>query len=180
MAKANKKSKEQKNNEIEKIKEYLKTYNTVLVIKNSSIQNICLQSLRSIVDGKVVFVKKTLLSKSYPRLNYEEDIFLVFTNDDQIDKIKEFEYKSFLEVGEKSPAEVAIPSGIIHNKRLAQLVKPVETKGANTHLLADFTVVLENEEVNEKSCEILKIKGLRLANKKLEILDTIESKDLLQ
>lgn len=180
MAKLSKKSKAEKISEIDKIKEYIEKYDTVAILQNEDVQNTCLQELRSSIQGKIVFGKKSLLQRVFPRVSYEENFFMVFTNATEIEKLQSAEYMSYLRVGEVAPVDVVIPSGVVRNKKLIGIVKPVENQGANTILLEDFTVVSKGEEIDAKSCEILKIRGERLIPRKFKIIDSFASKELLE
>lgn len=179
MAKLVKKSKEEKVNELQKIKDYLTKYSTLVIVENKDIQNKCLQKLRSMLDGKVVFAKKSLLQREYPQLNFEKNFFMVFINDEEVEKLKGFEYATFLAPGDISPVDITIPTGIIRNKKLIGLLTPVGSQGAHTLLLEDFKVVSEGEAAENKACEILNIQGQRLAYAKLNFLEVMETKKLL-
>lgn len=178
MSKIQKKDKTARGDECSKIKNYLEQFDTVVVVKNTEIQNVCLQTLRSSINGKVVFVKKSLLQKKFPTLCYEQNFFLIFTNISEIEKIKSFNYVGFLEEGDVVSEDITIPAGLIKNDKLHKYLKPLEQKGANTYLLKDFTVVKAGETIDEKASTILKIKGDRLAHKPIVIIDIIESKSI--
>lgn len=178
MAELIKKSKEKKLENLKKIEEYIKKYSIVIIAENNDIKNDCLKRLRSCLNGKVVFAKKSLLQRHYPSLNYDKNFFLIFTDDSELEKLNFFEYSSFLESGELSPINYIIPAGEIKNTKLASLLKPIEKKGSNTKLLKNFTVVLSGNPANSKAVEILKINDCRLINRKLTILDKLESKEL--
>ncbi|KAM0681337.1 Rpl10p [Glugoides intestinalis] len=179
MAKLVKKTKEEKITELQKIKECLEKYSTLVIVENCDTQNKCLQRLRSTLDGKVIFAKKSFLQLKYPQISFEKNFFLVFINEEELKKLKEFEYATFLVPGDISPVDITIPNGIIRNKKLAGLLKPVRTQGAHTILLEDFNVVSEGKVAEEKACEILNIQGQRLAFAKLNFLEVMETKNLL-
>lgn len=178
MPKIGKKEKTVKLGEIEKITEYLEKYDTVAVVENTEIQTACIQALRTSLDGKVVFTKKSNLQRTYPSLCYDQSFFLVFINSSEIEKIKTFNFVSFLEAGDMVSEDVIIPAGLIKNTKLHQFLKPLENKGANTYLKADFTVARAGEPLDEKAAKILKIQGERLIQKPINILDIIEAKSI--
>lgn len=178
MAKLSKKSKEDKHGKLEKTQEYLKNYNTLAIVENSDIQNQCLQKLRGWLNGKVVFVKKSLLQRKYPELAYKENFFLVFTNEEELEKLAAFEYEGFLNAGDASSANIVISAGLVRNRKLLPFLQPIENKGANSYLLEDYQVISEGQIATNETAEILKIRGYRLAKRRLSILSTFRSNAL--
>lgn len=178
MSKIQKKDKTAKLEEFERIKKYLEQYDTVVVVKNTELQNFYLQTLRSSIDGKVVFAKKSLLQRYFPSLFYDQNFFLIFTNISEIEKIKSFNYMGFLEEGDKAPENIIISAGLIKNQKLHKYLKNIEHKGANTYLLEDFIISKEGEVIGENASNILKVKGERLAEKPIVIIDIIEAKSI--
>ncbi len=180
MPKITKKEKTVKLGEIEKITEYLKTFDTIAVVENIDFQNTCIQSLRTSIEGKIIFSKKSLLQRYYPSLCFDKNYFLIFTNGSEIEKIKSFNFLTFLEAGDLVSEDIVIPAGLIKNQKLHTYLKPLDIKGANTYLTADFKVVEAGNEIDEKAATILKIKGERLVHKPIKIIEILETKNIKQ
>lgn len=178
MGKISKKEKTVKLDELEKMKEYVKQYDTVVIVENNDIQNVCLQTLRSSIEGKVVFAKKSILQRYFPALCSDKNFFLIFTNSSEVDKIRSFNFVSFLEAGDSVSENIVISAGLIKNPKLHPFLKPLEHKGANVYLTQDFIVASAGEPLDEKAAKILRIRGERLIQKPITILDAIETKSL--
>jgi len=178
MAELKKKSKDDKIAAVNKIPEYLEKYNTVVLALHSSIQNKCLQRLRSSLDATVVFAKKSLLQRKFPALCHDEDFFLIFTNDTELDKLQAFEFNDFIRVGEASPIDHVIPAGPIRNERQAALLQPIEKTGALSVLKEDYTVIQKGQVADEKAVELERLFCMRAMPRRLTILSSIESKSL--
>lgn len=180
MAALKKKSKNEKIEEIKKIEESAKIYDTVVFVENTDIQNTCFQNLRSLIDGRVFIVKKALFQRTFLNVNFKENYFVIFTNSSELDKIKNFEYNGFLAEGDITPKTIIMKAGVIKNKKLEDLLTPVERKGSNVTLLEDYVVCEEGDKVNKKQAEILVIRGDRICKRKMNILDIKSSSDLVK
>lgn len=178
MAELVKKSKEEKLESIRKIQEYLGKYNTVVVVENTDIRNQCLQKLRLLLNGKVLFAKKSLLQKSYPQLSFGKSFFLVFVDDAELEKVSSFKYSAFMKVGEAAPADLIIPAGVVKNAKLASMLRPIEKKGSTFHLLEDFKVLSKGQLADERAVEILKARDIRATERSLAIIEQFGSDEL--
>lgn len=180
MAKPSKKSKRERIADVQKIGDHLGRYDTVVFVENTDIQNTCLQSLRSAIDGMVVVVKKTLFQREYPSVNFEQNYFVVLTTQSELEKLKAFRCSTFLKDGDVSPETVVIKAGVVRNAKLADYVKPVERNGAVTSLLQDFVVCEKGDTLQKTQAKILQIKGERLGLRTLSILGIRDSKELIR
>lgn len=179
MVKPAKKSKAEKIGGVQKIADCLYKYGTVAFVENADIQNTCLQALRSAIGGKVVVVKKAIFQRAYPSVNFEQNYFLVLTAQSELEKLKAFKHNTFLEAGDICPETVVVRAGVIRNAKLADYVKPIERKGANTLLLQDFVICESGDVLQESQAKILKIMGNRLGSRTLNILGIKDSRDLV-
>lgn len=180
MAKLVKKTKEAKVNDIKKCEQYLEKYDTVVFIENNDIQNTCLQSLRSLISGKIMVLKKTLFQRMFLNVSFSQQYFVVFVDKSEVEKLKTFEYKSYIEPGEVATETVIIKSDVVRNKKLIDYLKPLESQGANTLLTEDFVVCEKGDEVDSKQASILKILGNRIVSRPLNILEIRLSKDMVK
>lgn len=181
MAKLAKKTKQQKTDDLERCNEYLSKYDTVIFIENNSMLNTCFKALRELlVSGKIMVVKKSLFQRMFSEINFQQDYFLAFVNEEEINKIKEFQYKAFMEAGDIAPETHIIKSGKINPPKLIDYLSPIENEGANSILLEDFTVCEKDDKISAKQAEILKILGKRLIFKPLNVLDIKKSKDMIK
>lgn len=180
MTKPSRKSKAERIADVQKIKDHLAGHDTVVFVENTDIRNMCLQSLRSSIAGKVMVVKKTLFQREYPSVNFEQNYFLVLTSQSELEKLKAFKHSAFLEAGDISPETVVIKAGTVRNPKLANYVEPIERNGAVTSLLQDFVVCEKGDALEEAQARILKMKGDRLGLRSLSILGICDAKDLIR
>ncbi|ELA42251.1 uncharacterized protein VICG_00650 [Vittaforma corneae ATCC 50505] len=178
MAELSKKSKEEKIEGVRKIQAYLSKYSTVVVVENTDIKTQCIQRLRSLLRGKVIFAKKSLLQKNYPQLSFEKSFFLIFIDGSELEKVISFKCNTFIKAGEVSPVDFVISAGIVKNPKLASILMPIEKRGSMFHLLEDYKVLSEGQPADEKATEILKAKDIRPMERNLTILGQFESKEL--
>lgn len=178
MAELVKKSKENKIHALNKIADYVKKYNTVVVVENSGIQNRCLQKLRSSIDGKVVFAKKSLLQKKFPSLSYEENFFLIFTNNNELKKIESFEFCDFIKTGEMAIEDHVIPAGPVRNEKLAGMLAPIEKKGALSILKENYIVIKKGDVADEKAEQLQRLTDVRSVMRNLSLIDKFDAVSL--
>lgn len=166
---ATKKSKEQKRSDIDKVKEYKDKYESIYFIENTDIPSNDIQNLRKAVDGKIIFVKKSIFQKIFPSCNFSENYFLIFTNDKQ--PIEEFKYVDYAVKGNIAPQDVIVNKGVVKKEKLLPYLKNTVIEGSNRVLVEDFMVCKENDVLNEDQAAILKILGYKFGSSKLNILD---------
>lgn len=166
-----KKLKEKKLSDVERVKEYSKAYSTAYFIKQDEIPNISLQELRKIVNGKIIFPKKSIFKKAFPEFNFDNSFFIIFTNDDLSELLTQFTFPSYLAAGETANEQVVLNAGIVRNERMAELIGETELRGAKNYLNEDRVVCEEGTAIDAKAAEILRIMGKKMGNSSLEILD---------
>lgn len=173
-----KKLKEKRRSDVDRVKEYLEMYSHVHTIQNNSLPNTVIQTIRSGVDGKLLFVKRSMLQKQYPGLRFDGSCFLLFSNENLTEKLGEFMYPDFLKAGEHIDQRIAIPAGILRNEKLVPMLDEAVPQGANSVLVNEYVVCEEGDVLTEKQAKILQILGNKFAQSNLHILSIQDSASL--
>lgn len=177
-----KKSKEKRTAELEKMKDYIDKYSHLAVVMNSNIPNIILKKIRDDFSGigKILFVRKKMAKVVYNMPDTPKDsFFLMFGNEDAMEKAREYQYQDFLEVGDVCPVRGIIEKQTIRDKNMLELL-PVSMKDNQMQLMDDYVVCEMNEAVNEKQIKILKHFGKRLKMRSFDIFTITPTEGLLK
>ncbi|KAI5149350.1 hypothetical protein ENBRE01_0855, partial [Enteropsectra breve] len=162
----------------DKIEEYSQKYNTLFIIQNAAVPNKSLQELRAAINGKVIFVKKSILMRKYSKINMDGECFLIFADEEDEAKIKDFRYPCYASENDVSASSVVIPVGRIQNTKLLEFLDNVEEKGTNHFLTKEFLVCDENQKLDAKQAQILQAMGIRFGTAALKIAEIVSCKEL--
>lgn len=179
--KIEKKSKDQKLLNLDKIPNYISKHPYMCLVENTDINSTLLRKMRSeLEDLEIIFVKKNFLIKKYS-LNGIKDIknnfFLVFTDSKGIEKLKSYKYEAYLDTGDVSNKEVVVEKGQIKNKLLGDLLPTITEKNI-VFLEDDYLVCKVGDVVDEKICGILKCLRHKLKEEPKKIIKIYETKDI--
>jgi ribosomal protein L10 len=176
MGAVQKKSKEQKMKDVERMEEYCRRFPLVAVVENPDLQNKVLKEMReNLSDSRILFVKKTTARALYRLPETPKGaFFFVFGTSESIGRLKAYEYADFISVGEKAPCKAILEPQAIKDKRLAELL-PVVEKDHKKHLVEEYVVCEKDDVVHEQQVEILRRTEHRLAWRKLAIFNLNET-----
>lgn len=170
-----KKLKEKKLSDLEKAAEYAEKYPIIHVVQNSDMPNEAIQAIRKEIEGRVLFVKKSLFQRKYPAFNFEENYFLVFAAENVSDRLMAVAYPDFAREGETVSERVAIPAGVLRNKRVADLLEDAVPQGSN-FVVANERVVCESGDcVTEEQAGLLRALGKRLGRSYVRVIAVRDS-----
>lgn len=172
-----KKLKEKKLNEIDRVKEIAASCPLVHVVVNSDIPSQSIQHIRNTVKGRVVFVKKALFQREYPAFRFDENYFLVLAAENIQKSLEEATFPDYIEAGGVATQRIAVPEGVVENRRLAGLLDGAVIRGTNAVLPKEFVVCSEGDVVNKKQARILRVLGKRLGVGHLKVLAVKELAD---
>ncbi|KAG5859661.1 hypothetical protein KMI_05g08430 [Encephalitozoon hellem] len=182
MGTVTKKSKEKRHAEMEKVKKYADKYPLVAVVENPSIPNAILKKIREDFEGisKILFVRKKMASALYNMPSMPKDsFFLMFGNEEAIEKAKSYEYEDFLEENDVCPSRAVIEKQVVKNKEMIEIL-PVSMKDEKMQLTEDYVVCEAGKTVDEKKARILRFFGKRLKKKNLIVFDVAPTSTLLK
>lgn len=166
-----KKQKENRKNDIERAKEYQSRFPVVHVVENVDIPTETIQSIRNIINGKALFIKKSMFQKIFPSFSRGENYFLVFAKEDIREPLEAVEYPCFVKEGDISSERVVIPAGPVHNKKLALLLPGVAVQGTNYSMEQEYTVCEAGVIVTSEQSSMLQLLGRKTSKCHLKVLD---------
>lgn len=176
-----KKLKEKKMSDMNRVQEYADKYSNAYFIGHADIPNKSIQKLRADIDGKILFIKKTMFAKVYPSIQIPSAFFLIFSNEDLTDTLRDFSFPAFLKEGDVPPERVVLEAGEIHNLQLADLLEGTITKGAKVFLEEERVICDPGTgPINATQAKILHLLGKKMKLEKLSILDVKSSSELKQ
>lgn len=176
--KISKKLKDEKIKSLEKIPALIKSHKFVCQIENTDIPSSLLVKMRSeMLNTTIFFVKKNYLLKYYHTFETKKNFFLVFTDEIGIEKLKTYQYNTFLDVGDVSLGKVVIKQGQIKEKKLADLLPTITEKNI-TFLEDDFIVCEAGQKVDQKQSEILKCLKRKLKIENINIIKIIDTNEI--
>lgn len=177
-----KKSKEKRNAEVERIREYSGKYTHVAVIKNPDIPNVVLKKMREDFSNgaKILFVRKKMARAMYnmPDLP-KESFFLMFGDRETVEAARTYRYRDFLEAGDVCPVRGVVERQVVRNKEMAGLL-PVSMRDGQLQLVEDYVVCEAGELVDENKAKILRFFGQRLRRRCLDVLSVTATAGLLE
>ncbi|EEQ82590.1 hypothetical protein NCER_100662 [Vairimorpha ceranae BRL01] len=177
--KIQKMQKETKMKFLDKIPSFLDKHKYLILVENTDLGSALLNKMREELENSdIMFVKKKMLSKKYNIVN-AKNFFLVFTDLEGIEKLKKYQYETFLEVNDVSPENVIICKGEVKNKELAELIPTINEKNISI-LEDDYVVCRKNEALTDVQVRILKCLKKKLKKEFIKILhvyETIEIKE---
>lgn len=170
-----KKQKESRRNDFEKIETYGSTFPMIHVVQNVNLPTQSIQNIRSVVDTKVLFVRKSMLQKQYPVFNFPESYFLVFAKENISSELEKMVYPSFLHEGEIASEQIVIPAGIIKDGKLASYISDAVPHGGNFVLEKDYMVCDKDSVISGKQANILQAMGKKMGACNLKVLAVKDS-----
>ncbi|KAK6089865.1 hypothetical protein P3W45_001213 [Vairimorpha bombi] len=179
--KIEKKSKDQKFLNLDKIPNYISKYPYMCLVENTDINSTLLRKMRSeLEDSDIIFVKKNFLIKKYGLSDIKDiknNFFLVFTDSKGIGNLKSYKYEAYLESGDVSNKKIVVEKGQIKNKALGSLLPTITEKNI-IFLEDDYLVCNVGDVVDEKVCCILKCLRYKLKEEPIRIIKIYETKDI--
>ncbi|TBU01703.1 ribosomal protein L10 [Hamiltosporidium magnivora] len=198
MSKLQKKSKEIKTEEYNKLQNYVKDYRIVLFIKLDNYSTKSLHYFREVLkeNAKICSFKKTAVLRVFKNVSeyFSNGIFLLFTNleySEIVEILLNLKDKNWIPNGVAATVNITLPKGILchenkvevnvlFHKKLKELGLPAVIKHDKLELNEDYDLIKENEVIDKNKYEILKILKYKIGEVKIQIICGMENLKLIK
>jgi len=184
-----KKGKEGKEQLVKKLQNYINIYNTIYVFYPLNMRSDKMKSIRNRFkqSSSIVFGKNKVMQHAFgntdlkPNLNLLTEFIrgqcgVMFTNESR-EVVEEF-FRNYREIeypraGFVAVKEVVVPKGPLENfshavePYLRKLGLPTQLKNGVIHVLADYVICKEGQQLNPEQCKLLEYFGEKMAEFKI-------------